>query len=182
MENDLITGLIKQFKYYKTVGDKTLDQLTFSEMTWQFNDTSNSISIIVKHIVGNMFSRWTNFLTEDGEKSWRQRDQEFEASYANKDELISAWESGWKCLFDAIEPLKNDDLNTIVYIRNERHLVSEAIFRQLGHYSYHIGQMAQIGKMLKDNVWESLSIPKGNSRAYNEEKFSKEKKHVTDDS
>ncbi|WP_339630539.1 DUF1572 family protein [Bizionia echini] len=179
MENDIITSVLKEFNYYKTVGDKTLEQLTYEDMTWQYNDASNSISIIVKHMVGNMFSRWTNFLTEDGEKSWRQRDQEFEASYTNKAELITAWESGWKCLFDAIEPLHNDSLNTIVYIRNERHLVSQAIFRQLGHYSYHIGQIAQIGKMLKGNDWQSLSIPKGKSIAYNEEKFSKEKKHKT---
>ncbi|MFC5195813.1 DUF1572 family protein [Bizionia hallyeonensis] len=177
MENDLITGIRKQFNYYKTVGDKTFDQLTFEEMTWQYNDSVNSISIIVKHMVGNMFSRWTNFLTEDGEKIWRQRDQEFEASYTNKDELISAWERGWKCLFDAIEPLKNNELNTIVYIRNEEHLVSEAIFRQLGHYAYHIGQIAHIGKMLKDNEWQSLSIPKGKSVAYNQVKFSKEKEN-----
>ncbi|OBX21111.1 MULTISPECIES: DUF1572 family protein [Bizionia] len=177
MENELITSIIKQFNYYKAVGDKTFDQLTFEEMTWQYNDSANSISIIVKHMVGNMFSRWTNFLTEDGEKTWRQRDQEFEASYTNKDELISAWERGWKCLFDAIEPLKNNELNTIIYIRNEEHLVSEAIFRQLGHYSYHIGQIAHIGKMLKGNDWQPLSIAKGNSAAYNKVKFSKEKEN-----
>lgn len=163
MKNDLVTGVIKQFKYYKTVGDKTLDQLTFNELTWQYNDATNSISVIVKHMVGNMFSRWTNFLIEDGEKEWRQRNQEFEASYTSKIDIMIAWESGWKCLFDAIEPLENDDLNKVVYIRKEDHLVSEAIYRQLGHYSYHIGQMAYVGKMLKANDWQSLSIPKSNS-------------------
>lgn len=182
MKNELVSGIIKQFKYYKTVGNKTFDQLTFDEMTWHYNDAGNSISIIVKHMVGNMFSRWTNFLTEDGEKEWRQREQEFEASYTNKEAIISAWESGWKCLFDAIEPLKNDDFNKIVYIRNEGHLVSEAIFRQLGHYSYHIGQIAYVGKMLKENDWQSLSIPKGDSESHNSEIFSqpKEKRHFTD--
>ncbi|WP_170233982.1 DUF1572 family protein [Bizionia myxarmorum] len=175
MKNDLITGIIKQFESYKTVGDKTFDQLTFEEMSWQYNDATNSISIIVKHMVGNMFSRWTNFLLEDGEKEWRQRDQEFEASYTSKEEIVDAWESGWKCLFDAIEPLNNHDCNKTVYIRNEGHLVSEAIFRQLGHYSYHIGQIAFVGKMLKGNDWQSLSIPKGNSSEYNLQKFNKPK-------
>ncbi len=176
MKNELISGILKQFTYYKTVGDKTFDQLTFEDMIWQYNRTENSISIIVKHMVGNMFSRWTNFLTEDGEKEWRQRDQEFEASYTSKNELIAAWESGWKCLFDAVETLNNYDFDKIVYIRNEDHLVSEAIFRQLGHYSYHIGQIAYIGKMLKADDWQSLSIPKGKSAVYNQMKFSEENK------
>lgn len=175
MKNDLITGIIKQFKYYKTVGDKTVDQLTFEELSWHHNDATNSISIIVKHMVGNMFSRWTNFLLEDGEKEWRQRDQEFEASYTTKEEIVNAWESGWKCVFDAIETLSNEDFDKTVYIRNEGHLVSEAIFRQLGHYSYHVGQIAFVGKMLKGNDWQSLSIPKGNSMEYNLQKFNKPK-------
>ncbi|GAA3792312.1 DUF1572 domain-containing protein [Corallibacter vietnamensis] len=183
MDNLLVTSAIKQFNYYKTVGDKTIDQLSFEELTWQPNQDTNSISIIVKHMVGNMLSRWTNFLTEDGEKTWRERDLEFEASYTNKDELITAWKTGWACLFDAISPLTNTDLDKIVYIRNEGHYVSEAIFRQLGHYPYHIGQMVQIGKTLKGNNWKSLSIPKGESKIYNKEKFDKpkEKRHFTED-
>jgi hypothetical protein len=182
MENTYITSVIKQFNYYKTVGDKTFEQLTFEDLIWQPNDASNSISIIVKHMVGNMFSRWTNFLTEDGEKIWRQRDQEFEDSYKNKEEIITAWENGWNCLFEAISPLTDKDMTKIIYIRNEGHLVSEAIFRQLGHYPYHIGQIAYIGKLLKDNEWQSLSIPKDQSTSYNKDKFSQEKgrRHFTD--
>ncbi|MFL0354492.1 DUF1572 family protein [Xanthomarina sp. GH4-25] len=182
MENTYISAIKKQFDYYKLVGDKTFEQLTFQDMQWAPNETSNSISVIVKHMVGNMLSRWTNFLTEDGEKEWRQRDQEFEQSYTNKAEIIAAWEKGWTCLFDAILPLTESDMNRIVYIRNEGHLVSEAIFRQLGHYPYHIGQIAYLGKILKSNDWKSLSIPKGNSTTYNKEKFSKEKgqRHFTD--
>ena len=183
MENTYTSGIIKQFCYYKTLGDKTLEQLSFEDMNFSPNDDSNSISIIVKHLVGNMLSRWTNFLTEDGEKSWRERDQEFEASYRSKQELIAAWETGWNCLFDAIKPLNDGDMSTLVYIRNEGHTVAEAIFRQLGHYSYHIGQIIYIGKMLKADAWISLSIPKGNSDAYNQHKFSqpKEPRHYTDD-
>ncbi|TDY11232.1 DUF1572 family protein [Meridianimaribacter flavus] len=173
MENTIISGIIKQFEYYKTAADKTFDQLSFDDMNWQPNDTSNSISIIVKHMVGNMLSRWTNFLTEDGEKDWRHREQEFVATYTTKNDVLQAWEKGWNCLFDAIQPLKDSDLERIVYIRNEKHTVAEAIFRQLGHYPYHIGQIAYIGKLLKENHWKSLSIPKGQSEAFNKEKFNK---------
>lgn len=134
-------------------------------------------------MVGNMLSRWTNFLTEDGEKSWRQREQEFEATYSSKQELLKAWEKGWNCVFDAISRLKDSEMDTIVYIRNEGHTVAEAIFRQLGHYPYHIGQIAFIGKMIKGNDWVSLSIPKGTSSTYNSDKFNqpKARKHFTDD-
>lgn len=183
MKNPYITAVKKQFDYYKLVGDKTFEQLTFDEMNWLPNETSNSISIIVKHMVGNMLSRWTNFLNEDGEKEWRQRDQEFIESYKNKEEIIAAWENGWECLYYAISNLSDQDMNRIVYIRNEGHLVSEAIFRQLGHYPYHIGQIAYIGKIIKGKDWKTLSIPKGESTSYNKEKFSKEKgkRHFTDD-
>ncbi len=173
MENTIISGVIKQFEYYKTAADKTFDQLSFDDMNWQPNDTSNNISIIVKHMVGNMLSRWTNFLTEDGEKDWRHREQEFVATYTTKNDVLQAWKKGWDCLFDAIQPLKDSDLERIVYIRNEKHTVAEAIFRQLGHYPYHIGQIAYIGKLLKENHWKSLSIPKGQSEAFNKEKFNK---------
>ncbi|WP_281846555.1 DUF1572 family protein [Olleya namhaensis] len=173
--NNYITSIIKQFNYYKTAGDKTLQQLSFEEMNWQSHDNSNSVSIIVKHMVGNMLSRWTNFLIEDGEKDWRQREQEFEATYTNKDQLIAEWEKGWQCVYDAIKPLKNKDLERIVYICNESHTVADAIFRQLGHYSYHIGQIAYIGVIIKNNDWQSLSIPKGQSVQFNSEKFSKPK-------
>ena len=174
MENVLLSGIIKQYIYYKTVGDKTFDQLTFEDLIIQYNKESNSISIIVKHMVGNMLSRWINFLTEDGEKSWREREQEFEATYTSKVELIASWEIGWKCLLDAIAPLNDEDLKKIVYIRNEAHTVAEAIFRQLGHYSYHIGQIAYIGKMIKAEDWISLSIPKGGTSTYNAERFKKD--------
>jgi len=173
--NNHITSVLKQFDYYKTAGDKTLQQLSFDDLNWQSHNNSNSVSIIVKHMVGNMLSRWTNFLTEDGEKNWRQREQEFEATYTTKDQLIADWNKGWQCVYDAIKPLKNEDLERTVYIRNESHTVADAIFRQLGHYSYHIGQIAYIGVSLKNNDWQSLSIPKGQSVQFNSEKFSKPK-------
>jgi len=183
MISSYLPSIIKQFKYYKSLGDKTFEQLTEEQIHWQYNSESNSIAIIVKHIVGNMLSRWTNFLTEDGEKEWRKRDEEFEDSYSDKDEMILAWNKGWNCLFDAIKPLTKEQLEQIIYIRNQGHTVTEAINRQLGHYSYHIGQLVFLGKMLTNENWKSLSIPKGKSKHYNQEKFSKEKgrRHFTED-
>ena len=178
-----LTSIVKQFEYYKSLGDKTFSQLSFDDLQNEIALDSNSISIIVKHLVGNMLSRWTNFLTEDGEKEWRQRDLEFEDSYTSKAELIDAWEKGWQCLFDAIIPLKANDLEQIIYIRNQGHTVTEAINRQLAHYSYHVGQIVFLGKVIKGKEWQSLSIPKGDSVKYNEEKFGKGKgrRHFTDD-
>lgn len=183
MESSYLTSIIKQFEYYKSLGDKTIEQLTFEDIQWQSNEDSNSVAIIVKHIAGNMLSRWTNFLTEDGEKEWRLRDDEFINSFKTKEDVVATWESGWLCLFNAIKPLKTEDLERIIYIRNQGHTVTEAINRQLAHYSYHIGQMVFLGKLIKGENWKSLSIPKGNSKTYNAEKFSKEKgkRHFTDD-
>ncbi len=176
-------SVIKQFQYYKMLGDKTFEQLENKDIQWQYNSESNSLAIIVKHLVGNMLSRWTNFLSEDGEKEWRQRDSEFEYAYFSKEDMITAWEKGWDCVFNAITPLQDDDFERLVYIRNQGHTVTEAINRQLAHYSYHVGQIVFLGKMIKGNEWKSLSIPKGNSGKYNKDKFSKNKtrKHFTDD-
>ncbi len=174
MDNFLAT-CIKQFQYYKSLGDKTLAQLSTEQLFWQPNDSSNSIALIVKHLGGNMLSRWTNFLTTDGEKQNRNRDQEFENSWVDRDELITYWNAGWSCLFQAIESLEEEDLAKIIYIRNQGHTVMEAILRQLAHYPYHIGQMLYIGKICLDDKWTSLSIPKGSSASYNREKFSHEK-------
>ena len=183
MTTSYLTSIVKQFEYYKSLGEKTFDQLTDADIHWQYNSESNSIAIVTKHIVGNMLSRWTNFLTEDGEKIWRERDQEFEDTYSNKEEMLDAWNTGWNCLFNAIKPLSDDQLEQIVYIRNQGHTVTEAINRQLAHYAYHVGQIVFLGKMIQGDNWKSLSIPKGKSANYNQEKFAqeKERKHFTED-
>ncbi len=183
MTNSYLSSILKQFEYYKSLGDKTFNQLTDEQIHWQYNNESNSITIIVKHIVGNMLSRWTNFLIEDGEKTWRKRDEEFEDTYKNKEEMLKAWEHGWDCLFNALKPLDEVQLEQIIYIRNQGHTVTEAINRQLAHYAYHVGQIVFLGKMITDDHWKSLSIPKGTSKSYNQEKFAKDKarKHFTDD-
>ncbi|NRA93053.1 MAG: DUF1572 family protein [Psychroserpens sp.] len=183
MDTSYLSSVIKQFEYYKLLGDKTFAQLSFEELQKEFVEDSNSIAIVVKHLVGNMLSRWTNFLTEDGEKEWRHRDNEFVDTFKSKEELIEFWESGWNCLFDAIRPLNDSHLEQVIYIRNQGHTVTEAINRQLAHYSYHIGQLVFLGKLIKGKNWQSLSIPKGQSKTYNQEKFSKAKgrRHFTDD-
>lgn len=178
-----IDSVKKQFEYYKVLGEKTFDQLEESDLFRQFNPASNSVAIIVNHLWGNMKSRWTDFLTTDGEKSWRERDLEFEDVIKSKEELLTKWDEGWQCLFNALDSIDKNKLDSIVYIRNQGHTVTEAINRQLAHYAYHIGQIVFIGKLIKGDSWQSLSIPKGKSQAFNKEKFAqqKEKGHYTDD-
>jgi hypothetical protein len=180
---DYLESVKKQFAYYKTLGEKTIEQVPEEKLFWQPNEESSSIAMLVKHLWGNMMSRWTDFMTSDGEKEWRERDAEFENTIQTKEEMLEKWNEGWECLFNAINPLTVKDLEREVYIRNMGNSISEAINRQLAHYPYHIGQIVYLGKMIKDKAWTSLSIPKGKSKEYNKEKFSKPKRniHFTDD-
>ena len=180
--NSYLTSAIKQFEYYKLLAEKTFDQIPEEKLFWQFNDDSNSIATIVNHLHGNLLSRWTDFMTSDGEKEWRDRDGEFENSVKTKEELLQKWNEGWNCLFTALNSLTEDDLEKIVYIRNQGHSVIDAINRQLAHYPYHIGQIIYIAKMSTEK-WNSLSIPKGQSKMFNDDKFSQPKKvqHFTDE-
>ena len=176
MNNIYLESIKKQFLYYKTIGEKAMEQLEPEQLFISFNEDTNSIAMIIQHMSGNMLSRWTDFLTSDGEKDWRNRDIEFEETRTNKEELINLWNKGWKCFFDALNSLQPDQLETIIYIRNEGHTVLEAINLQLAHYPYHIGQIVFYTKMLKQTEWNSLSIPKNKSNSYNTEKFAKEKR------
>ncbi|HBI01846.1 MAG TPA: DUF1572 domain-containing protein [Flavobacterium sp.] len=182
-KTNYLESVKKQFLYYKTLGEKAMEQLEPEQLFISVNEDTNSIAIIVNHMVGNMLSRWTDFLTTDGEKEWRNRDAEFEEIFTTKPELVAHWEKGWQCLFDALNGLQPEQLDEIIYIRNEGHTVIEAINRQLAHYPYHIGQIVFYAKMLKKTEWQSLSIPKNKSNNYNADKFSKEKsiKNFTDD-
>ena len=172
----------KQFLYYKTLGEKAMEQLEPDQLFQAINEDTNSIATIAKHLSGNMLSRWTEFLTSDGEKEWRNRDTEFENDLESKEALLMAWNKGWNCLFDALNGLKPEQLSQIIYIRNEGHTVVEAINRQLAHYPYHVGQIVFYAKQLKNSDWKSLSIPKNKSNSYNAEKFANEKsiKNFTD--
>ncbi len=160
---------IKRFEYYKMLGDKSFEQLLDEQIFWQFNEESNSIAIIIKHVAGNMLSRWTNFLTEDGEKPWRTRDEEFVNTFKTKLEVLEYWEKGWKCLFDALNQINDENLYSTIYIRNEAHSVIDAVFRQLAHYPYHIGQIVYIAKMMKNDDWKTLSIARNKSQEFNSE-------------
>ena len=171
---DYLDSAIRRFKYYKDLGDKTFEQLNDWDFHYQPNEESNSIAIIVRHMAGNMLSRWTNFLTEDGEKEWRNRDNEFEAMDLTKQQLVESWQKGWDCLFEALENLKKKDLKKTVTIRQEELSVVDAINRQLAHYPYHIGQIIHIAKTIKGKKFHNLSIPKGGSGEYNSGKGSKD--------
>lgn len=158
---------IKRFAYYKMLGDRSFQQLSEEQIFWQFNEESNSIAVIVKHIAGNMLSRWTNFLTEDGEKSWRNRDEEFVNTFSTKVEVLRYWKAGWKCLFEALDQINDENWYATIYIRNEAHTVVDAVLRQLAHYPYHIGQMVYIAKMMKNEDWKTLSIARNRSEEFN---------------
>jgi hypothetical protein len=168
--NTYLTSAKKQFLYYKSLGEKTFAQLNDEDLFWRYNDESNSIAMIVQHLHGNMLSRWTDFLTSDGEKEWRNRDLEFEDNIKTREELMYKWNSGWDCLMNALDTVKIQNWGQEIYIRNEPHSIMEAINRQLAHYPYHVGQIVYIGKMVASH-WASLSIPKGGSAAFNNAKF-----------
>lgn len=172
----------KQFLYYKKLADQAIAQLDEAALYWQYNEASNSIAVIVTHMAGNMLSRFTDFLTSDGEKPWRNRDAEFEPAHTGKEALLQYWEEGWACLMAALDGLRAEHLEQIVYIRNEGHTVTEALNRQLAHYPYHVGQIVYIARMQRNEAWQSLSIPRNQSAAYNAEKFAQDKgrRHFTD--
>jgi hypothetical protein len=175
MAVEYLQSVKKRFLIYKSLGDKAMEQLDEENLFWQYNEASNSIAMIVQHLWGNMLSRSTNFLTEDGEKEWRERDQEFEKVIKTKEELILKWDAGWECLFAAMDSLTDEDLDKTVYIRRQPLTVIDAINRQLAHYSYHIGQIVYLGKMQLNDRWFSLSIPKGNSKEFNDKMMSGDK-------
>jgi hypothetical protein len=176
MENEVVNSvaavflqsMIKRFQDYKELGDKTVAQLSAQQLFVQPNAASNSIAIIIQHLHGNMLSRWTAFLTEDGEKPWRERDAEFDAQPLSRDELLQRWNEGWAVLFDALKGLTEHDLLKNITIRSQPVNVVDAINRQLAHYSSHVGQMVYLGKWLQGDAWQTLSIPKGASRQANE--------------
>ncbi len=166
-----LQSVLKEFNRYKSLSDKTFNRLDDKEIHWRLNEDSNSIAIIVKHMVGNMLSRWTHFLTEDGEKSWRNRDSEFEDGYSSKAEMLKAWDKGWQIVFSALDGIDDTNFDTMVRIRGEELSIPEAINRQLGHYAYHTGQIVMTAKNILGKNWESLSIPKGGSEEFNRTMF-----------
>ncbi len=155
-----IQASIKKFQYQKSQVERAIAQLNEGDLFIQTSTESNSIAIIMQHLNGNMKSRWTNFLTDDGEKTWRQRDEEFEPIIRTKHELVEEWESGWRCLWAALNSLQSSDLVKDIFIRQQPLTVVDAIIRQIDHYGYHTGQIVFIAKMIKDASWQHISMPK----------------------
>jgi hypothetical protein len=179
--NEYLESAKNTFRQYKALGEKTYAQLSDEQLCLTVGEASNSIVTIVKHLRGNMLSRWTDFLTTDGEKPDRNRDAEFEPELTDRSALMSQWNEGWNCLLNTLDGLSASDLSRQVLIRNEPHTVVAAINRQLAHYAYHVGQIVYLGKMLCNNNWKSLSIPRGGSEAYNERVFAGKNPSQEDD-
>lgn len=173
----------QQFTYYKLLGEKTFAQLEDEQLFQRSDPEANSIAIIVQHMWGNMRSRWTDFLTSDGEKEWRQRDAEFEEAIADRGTMMTSWEEGWQCVFAALDTVDASNFDSTVYIRAQAHTIMDAVNRQLCHYAYHVGQIVLLGRLLKGPAWNSLSIPRNTSIAFNKEKFGRGRHggHFTDD-
>src|SRR5467141_4766858 len=171
MAHQLTTSYLKDstdlFRYYKKLGERAMAQCSDEALFTILDTESNSIAIIVKHMAGNMRSRWTDFLTTDGEKPDRNRDTEFETPPKMRSELMELWERGWKYVFDALEPLGDEDLVRTITIRTEPHSVMQAVNRQVAHYSYHVGQIVYVAKHLAGNKWQTLTVPKRRSAEFN---------------
>jgi hypothetical protein len=163
-----IEDSLSLFRQYKNLAERAMSQVSDDQLFTALDGESNSIAITVKHMAGNMRSRWTDFLTSDGEKPDRNRDTEFEMNPGTtRADVMAWWETGWKCVFDAVDPLQPEDMGRTITIRGEAHSVVQAINRQIAHYSYHIGQIVLLAKHFKSASWKSLSIPKGQSQQVN---------------
>lgn len=170
MIDTTLKNTISVFEYYKSLGEKAMAQIRDEALFQMPDEKSNSISVIVKHLHGNMLSRWTDFLTTDGEKEWRDRDSEFVEAIETREEVMKQWNEGWACVFNALNTLQPEDFDKTVYIRNMGQTVLEAIMRQMAHYAYHIGQIVYLARLFNEGDWKTLTIPKGGSAAYNKEK------------
>ena len=166
---NLVASIEAEYARYKTLAEKAITQIDDAALFRQGPGDANSIPVIVRHISGNLRSRFTDFLTSDGEKPWRDRDTEFEEPSWSRAELLDTWEAGWRVLFDAIRPLTDDDLSREVHIRGQALKVHEALHRSLAHASYHAGQIVYLAKAARGDDWVSLSIPKGRSQDYNQQ-------------
>jgi uncharacterized damage-inducible protein DinB len=167
---------ISQFRKMKELAEKALRQISDADFFALLDEESNSVALILKHVSGNLRSRWTDFLTTDGEKEWRQRDSEFVITANDcRESLMQAWEEGWQILFDALRPLQAEDFDKKILIRGEPHTIVEAINRQLTHYSYHVGQIVFLAKHLKSSDWKTLSVARNKSEEFRQQMLSKHK-------
>jgi uncharacterized damage-inducible protein DinB len=164
---DYIEDSVELFRYYKKLAERAMEQVTDEQLFATLDEEMNSIAVVVKHMVGNMRSRWTDFLTSDGEKPDRNRDSEFVDPPGTREALLASWEEGWARVFGALEPLSERDLGRTVTIRGEPHSVMQAINRQVAHYAHHVGQIVLLAKHFASDHWQSLSVPRNRSGAFN---------------
>ena len=162
-----IEDSIHLLRYYKKLAERAISQATEPQLYQRLDEDANSIAIIMQHMAANMKSRWANFLSEDGEKPWRDRDREFEQPPVTRDALLRLWNEGWDCAFQTLESLTDADLSRPVPIRGEAHSVMQAIHRQVAHYAYHCGQIVLLAKHFQHSQWTSLTVPKGKSAEFN---------------
>jgi len=168
MGQHYLDDALRRFRDYKKLAERAFAQISDEDFFRTLDEESNSIAINMKHMAGNMISRWTDFLTTDGEKPERNRDLEFVMlPETSKDDMLAYWERGWQCVFDAVEPLKPEDLMRTIRVRGQDHTVVQAINRQLAHYAYHVGQIVFLAKHFKSSEWQSLSVPKNRSAEFN---------------
>jgi uncharacterized damage-inducible protein DinB len=171
MPHQLTTAYLEDslslFRYYKNLAERAMAQVSDEHLSTVLDDEMNSIAVVVKHMAGNMRSRWTDFLISDGEKPDRDRDMEFVTHLGGREEVLAMWEAGWDCVFAALGPLTEADLQRTVAIRGEAHSVMQAINRQVAHYSYHCGQIVLLAKHFGNEQWKSLSVPRNKSSEFN---------------
>lgn len=170
-----LQGIKRLYQYHKSLTDQSVSQLDDRRLREPIDGMDHSVAVLMKHISGYLNSTWTNFRTEDGEKPWRNREIEFIDTFNNRDEIILNWNKGWDTLFDALESIKKEEMNQIIYVRNEGHTILDGLVKSLAHVAYHTGQIVQIAKYYAGDEWQTLSIPKGKTAEYNEKMFNKEK-------
>ncbi len=170
-----LKGLVRLMKYQKLLTERAIDQIPEEQTYEVLPGFEHSVAVLMKHISGNLHSHWTNFRTEDGEKPWRNREGEFEDTFANGQELMEHWNRGWETFFIAMDSISDDETESFMYIRNEGHTLAEAAMRSLSHISYHTGQIVMIARCFAGENWNSLSVPKGKTEEYNRKKFAQEK-------
>lgn len=177
-DSPILSVVIEEFQKTKKLADKSIEQLSDEQLHKTIDADANSVAVLMRHMAGNMRSRWIDFLTSDGEKPDRRRDGEFEDPHQTRAELLAEWEQGWKCVFDALAPLTDADLQRTVYIRSEPHSVYKAISRQVAHYSGHAYQILLLAKHFQGANWKTLSIPRGQSEEFNRHMLAKLKSEL----
>ena len=170
-----LEGLVRLLQYQKLLTERAIGQIGEEQVHEVIPGIEHSIAVLMKHISGNLYSHWTNFRTEDGEKPWRNREGEFEDTFADKRELMEHWNRGWGTFFSAMDSISDDETGSIMYIRNEGHTITEAAMRSLSHISYHTGQIVMIARYFAGDGWKSLSVPRGKTEEYNRKKFAQDK-------